>query len=467
MVTVLVVAMSIFLMGALGLAIDGAQMYAHWQMAQTAADAGALAGMMSIMNGTNATSPYPFGTGSPPASFTCSTTDSRTPCVYVRNNGFGSTAADTVTVSFPVSVAGASLSSDFVPAIMVTVQRTRQTGLIRFLGPATSSVTAKANGGIASTVGPIPLLVTHPTLADAISTGAGSLRVCGGTNRSIQINSSSATAATSAEADLSHAGPADSGDCSAGTGADFGVFGGPAAAQAGISLGSTGHYRQPSSPVTDPYAGVAAPAVPAVHPAITALADGVSGCPAAPKKACKLYSPGLYTGGIDVKNETAVFKPGLYYIDGGGFKHNANGHSVMSTGFADDPDTGQGMVVYNTGIGILDFGANSSANLVGSANASVYKGLLFFEDRNAVAQTHALSGGGGIVLTGSLYLTNPAATMLADASHYQGLSLAGNSTIQINGLIVVGTLSTGGTANVTFNLAGAPWLNTRSAALVK
>jgi len=38
-----VVAMSILLIGALGLAIDGGQMYAHRQMAQAAADAAAQA----------------------------------------------------------------------------------------------------------------------------------------------------------------------------------------------------------------------------------------------------------------------------------------------------------------------------------------------------------------------------------------------------------------------------------------
>jgi uncharacterized membrane protein len=43
--------MSILLIGALGLAIDGGQMYAHRQMAQAAADAAAQAGIMSIFDG--------------------------------------------------------------------------------------------------------------------------------------------------------------------------------------------------------------------------------------------------------------------------------------------------------------------------------------------------------------------------------------------------------------------------------
>ena len=129
--------MSILLIGALGLAIDGGQMYAHRQMAQAAADAAAQAGIMSIFDGTNATSAHPFGTGTPPiASSACTTTDARTPCVYARDNGFGGTTADTVTLSFPATVSGVTLSSVSVPAFAVTVQRTLKTGLIRFVGAA-------------------------------------------------------------------------------------------------------------------------------------------------------------------------------------------------------------------------------------------------------------------------------------------------------------------------------------------
>ncbi|MEO8662163.1 MAG: pilus assembly protein TadG-related protein, partial [Bryobacteraceae bacterium] len=126
----LIVAMSIFLLGVLGLAIDGSQIYAQWQMAQTAADSAAQAGIMSISNGTNATAANPFATGSPAASFTCTTTDGRAPCAYARLNGFGGTAIDTVTVSFPSTVSGVTLSAATTPAITVVVQRNVQGSFI-------------------------------------------------------------------------------------------------------------------------------------------------------------------------------------------------------------------------------------------------------------------------------------------------------------------------------------------------
>src|ERR1700686_3878063 len=100
--------MSLFLIGALGLTLDGAQMYAQQQMARSAADAAAQAGMMSIYRGTNATASNPFGTGATPAAFPCTPSDGRTPGVYARLNGFGGTASDLVIVSFPTTVAGVS-----------------------------------------------------------------------------------------------------------------------------------------------------------------------------------------------------------------------------------------------------------------------------------------------------------------------------------------------------------------------
>ena len=266
---------------------------------------------------------------------------------------------------------------------------------------------------------------------------------------------------------MSKAGPNDPGNCTTGTGGDFASFGGPAGVPDGMALGSTGRYIQPASPILDPYSGIPAPAVPATAPAKTALANGVSGCPVVPNKSCNLYSPGLYAAGIAVKNETAVFKPGLYYMAAGGFGNAANGHSVMATGMAADPATGAGMVVYNSGGGIFSVGANGSATLQGSDAGSTYKSILFFQDRASAALTHALGGGGDIALTGSIYLTNSLATMQADVNHYQLLSLQGNSTIQINGIIVVGAVSTGGTSVVHFNLASAPSLQIRQVGLVR
>src|SRR5436309_1940640 len=87
----IVVVLGLVLMGGMGLAIDGAQIYSHRQLAQAAADAAAEAAVFSIFNKTY----NPDGTA-----FTCSTAPANTACVYAARNGFGS---DTVDVSFPPS----------------------------------------------------------------------------------------------------------------------------------------------------------------------------------------------------------------------------------------------------------------------------------------------------------------------------------------------------------------------------
>jgi len=101
-----VLGMSIFMMAALGLAVDGSHLYVQRQLAQAAADAGAQAGMMSIFAGTNASGAHTFSIGTGATfSYTCISSDAATPCYYAQSmNGFN-TASDTVTyVANPTSV---------------------------------------------------------------------------------------------------------------------------------------------------------------------------------------------------------------------------------------------------------------------------------------------------------------------------------------------------------------------------
>jgi Flp pilus assembly protein TadG len=479
--------MSIFLLGALGLGIDGAHLYAHRQMAQTAADAAAQAAIMSIFDGTNGAGSAGF-TDTALSSFTCSTTDTRTPCAYARNNGFGGSASDTVTVDFPAdaSYPGVSYSSDPVNLARVTVSRTVNTTLIKFLGPSSTTVKAVGVAAIVSVVSPTPILVTHPTLSGALSlSGNSNTTICGGPSRSIEVNSSSATAVSaggSSSIDLSHAGPLDSGTCTTGTGADFGVWGGPTASPSAITYGAVGKYVEPASPIQDPLASVSPPSVPAAAPAATALGYNTSGCPAssAVKKACMLYSPGLYTATLDGKNSTPVFKPGIYYLQGGGLTCSSNCSMYMATGFTDgSTGTNTGwtgnVLFYSTGTtsapthaGAFSLGANGNIYLTGSPTSSAYEGILFFQDRSSIAQSHSLGGGGDLELTGTLYLTNTLATMTSTPSQYQSVSLQGNSgsNTTITGEVIVSQLSLGGSSGITMDLNAAASYLVRQVALI-
>jgi len=157
-------------------------------------------------------------------------------------------------------------------------------------------------------------------------------------------------------------------------------------------------------------------------------------------------------------------------MDSGGFQGGAHGTMVMATGFPNSAETGgQGMVVYNHGGGTFAVGANGDANLVGAADASVYKGILFFQDRSSPAATgggsHQLGGGGNLVLNGTIYINNSAMT----STLYQNVRLRGNSGNQtlIRGEIIVSALDLGGGGTIRMNLNPASILTVRQVALVK
>jgi hypothetical protein len=488
-ILLVVLAMSIFMLGLLGFTIDGSHLYAQRTMAQAAADAAAQAGMMSIFDGTSGA----WGAHTPGTSFTCGAGDAAAACKYAQGMDGFNLAADTVTVTpNPSGVTVANLSSsDSVNLLQVTVQRSVKTTLMHLLGPSASTIKAVGIAAIVEIVSPTPILITHPTLSGTLSlNGATGITICGGPQRSIQINSSSATAyGGGGTVDLSKAGPADPGNCTTGTGADFGVWGGDFT-NPGVSLGSTGHYISPASWMQDPLAGVAAPSVPGGTPppqngqACSVL--GHCGSCSGGASTCTEYLPGLYANGINIKNGgTVMFDPGIYYLQSGGFttKHTTTG---MCTGCAADPTTVNGMLLYDTGpasggcdaSGGFDIdtlsqdsflGAGVSATNPTAAPASPYYGIVFFEDRNACANGHTLGqGNSGVCFIGTVYITNTRAIMLANPAQYQSVEMNGgtNGCTQEYGQIIVGTLTMKGNDQIQMGLFPTSYLKVRQVALV-
>lgn len=359
-----IVGLSLFLLGTLGLAIDGAQLYAQRQMAQTAADAAAQAGIMSIFGGTNATAPSPFATASPATSFTCTTTDGRTPCVYARLNGFGGTSNDTVTVTFPTTVAGAGLSASApVPAIAVSVQRRVQSGLIRMIGGAAfTTVRARATAGLAGGASTDCMFSLDPSSSGAFSVSNGSTVTSG---CGIAVKSGSSSAGT--------------------------IVGGSTVTAPSVdgnfqySNGGSSNPVASQAPWTgsDPYGSVPAPAVGACD--YTNYSPGWGNF---------TLSPGVYCGGITINNgATAFFNPGVYIINGGNLSLNA---STVS---------GNNVMFYLTGTSSTYGSVNiaNGENVSFSAPATgTYTGVLFFQDRlNPV--TAYFAGGVNLKVSGGFY----------------------------------------------------------------
>jgi hypothetical protein len=293
------------------------------------------------------------------------------------------------------------------------------------------------------------------------------------------VNSRSATAtATSGNSnsvDLTHAGPPDDGTCTGvnDPGGIFGVTGDEPTATFNIT--PSNGYVYEDDWIKDPLSGVTAPTPGAgwpTNPAVTTVNGvGTDGCPSS---SCQLYSPGIYSTGIDGGGQDNLFKPGIYYLQGStGFKCDAVCTMNMATGAAIAADSttttwaAGHMMVYNTGTGLFTLTANGSINLVGApAGDANYPSILFFQDRGSVANVgtnkntgHMMGGGGGLTLVGTLYITNTRATMLADSTHYQRLNLQGTpgSGTKIEGEIITDVLDLGGNGGITMNLNNASY----------
>lgn len=547
-VLLVVLSMSIFLFGALGLAIDGSQLYAQRQMAQAAADAAAQAGIVTIFNG---------GTAIGTSAYYCTSTNTTSPCTYAAKNNFtaGATACtsganatpgnDCIKVDPNPGVTVTGLDPGTPNELQVTITRSVSMLVMKMVGLSSFDVTARATAAIVDVKAPVPIIVTHPWLPGSFNlSGTGSntkITICGGPQRSIEVNSSDSGSMTwngNPAVNLTHAGPKDPGNCTTGTGGDLGDFGGPKTGGTVLTnfgaLGTTEHYIQPADPILDPLGCdigptcvVPAPTAPANAAAPLPLPNGLYGCPAAPAKACELYFPGVYSdvniGDISVKNQTAVFAPGIYYMTatksgatGANFTTAANGYMQMATGLTDSSTTvsvttdsggnvkavtsccgtnqgwdgtqaNGGMMVYMTGpatsvaklgctpastaanVGQISVGANGSVSLIGSPINGTYKNVLFFIDRSAGTQSHTLDGGGGLTLVGTVYMTDTLGQMdPTGCSQHQDLTMQGNpgSSTLVTGEIIVSTLTLGGTPGIVMNLNPLALTVVRQIALV-
>ena len=167
----------------------------------------------------------------------------------------------------------------------------------------------------------------------------------GGPVLSIEVNSSSTTAVPSSTGtiDLSKGGPSH-------TGSDLGVLGGVGPAPPGSFMpGTTGAWVYPHLPISDPFYNLPVPPLPLapcpVGPSCPAGTDtntllkcarspcpvafNDQGCPdhtqatstyygitTATAGGCLEFAPGLYTSPIVLKDITAIFDPGVYYVTG-------------------------------------------------------------------------------------------------------------------------------------------------------
>jgi len=150
-------------------------------------------------------------------------------------------------------------------------------------------------------------------------------------------------------------------------------------------------------------------------------------------------NPGVYCGGIQVRNNNYTLNPGTYTLVGGG----------LTTQNANSNITGSGVMIYNTfdsthSYGPIDIAATSTVNL-SARTTGTYAGILFFEDRGAPASSDTYGGGATAVYQGTIYAKNAAITM------------HGNSSVSAAYTIIVAdTISLVGTTGLSNNYSSLP-----------
>jgi len=398
----LILALGIFLLGALCFAFDMSNMWFHRQAAQTAADAACTAGAMDLLVDAQggATGNQGF---TPGTNYSCSTTSTDSVCKYAANNGYASpnsSPGNAVNVSFPTSVIGVTAPPSTItshPFIRVDITDHVQTFFLGlFSGGTSKDVLTFSTCGLVLANAPIPIIVLHPTLTSSLSeSGTPVIKILGGPTKSIQVDSGATTAVSiggSSSINLTKGGPNYDGS-------SFGTYGGPATAPTGFTTAGSGTWISPAAPINDPYAQVAAPTtVPGPPQLPTDLTYGPSGnacewsgsgrkvctgnpctltdiqkgwcyvshtihgcpdlgatTPPTPANGCQLYTAGYYPNGITLDgsggvNPVAIFDPGLYYLNGG-LALKSGSMVRPGTGTGGTNDGSQGTVFYLTGAG--------------------------------------------------------------------------------------------------------------------
>jgi hypothetical protein len=408
--------------GVLGLTVDMGWAYFRKQAAQSAAEAAALAAVQAALQSSSGSidctstsvvcqspSPCPNPIPNPP------TNNLHSGCLYAKDNGFQLTSGGRQNVTMAAGTGAAPTTSGVSSSYWVTVRvtETLPQAFSAVLGYSLATVSARATAIIAPGQ-PGCIYIMDPTASGALSLSGTPAVVssCG-----VYINSNSGSA-------LSANGTATL------TASEIDIVG-------GYSFGGTLHPTPITgvSPTPDPLAYLQPPDLTGMTVRSTSQVT-VDGW------AITTLLPGIYKGGIYVKNGTAILSPGTYVIEGGGIG-TQNSNSII---------TGVGVTIYNT-CSNSPGSCSSSSDYAGfslSGNSTValsapltgtYASILIMEDRSIPVNTYSDTFGGGSTATyvGTIYAPKASITMYGNAATTSytilvadELSMVGNTSINNN-----------------------------------
>jgi hypothetical protein len=173
--------------------------------------------------------------------------------------------------------------------------------------------------------------------------------------------------------------------------------------------------------------------------------------------------PGIYTGGITVKLGAQVIlhansdgTPGIYYLQGGGFKV-----SGTSTGVTTAATETAGVMIYNDwsiGTDVVNLSGGGSLTIT-TPSSGAYEGISIFQKRGTLstpAPAITIAGNGTTNMRGAIY----AAYAQVNLSSKSGTNVLG-------GQIIADTLTVTGSSTVNIDPGTQPIASTRLLGLVQ
>ena len=177
-----------------------------------------------------------------------------------------------------------------------------------------------------------------------------------------------------------------------------------------------------SNPVTTVCAAPITQALPAADPFADLPAPTASNpCQNANKSTLK---PGTYCSGLSLSG-TVTLQPGVYVIQSGDFKVNANANV-----------SGDGVTIYLAGASRVSMNGNATVSL-SAPTSGIYSGVLMYGDRTSTGGQSTFNGTADSLLTGALYFPKQQVNYLGNFSGKNGctqvvadlIQWSGNSTI--------------------------------------
>jgi hypothetical protein len=406
-VLITAVGMIFVLMAFVGLAFDVGFMQWSRRRAQTAADAGAVAGAWGLQLGSSVTTEGKSG---------------------AAVNGFtDGTNGVTVTINNPPAAGSYTGNSNAVEAV---VSQDAPSYFMRVLGYNTLPVRARAVA--MQGFGTACVYALDPSASSALKF-AGNVSVSLGCG---VIDDSAASAATKVSGSTT---------LTMTNGASIGTVGGNSL-DGGAVVNPSTSISSGIVPAADPLSTLPMPTPSLSTPCFNGTIMAAGPCTKNDNLTGGSYSPGVYCGGITINSGINVnFSPGLYIIAGGtGLGINAGTVTANGVTFYITDTTGwscTGLNGSNANPGPVT--VNSQANLTLTAPTDgTYAGIALFENRGLAGNKSSdatINGGAGVTIDGALYFPN------------SNLSFSGNSDSNGYLMLVADTVTFSGTTTMTLN----------------